>query len=568
MSDSPMDTNKALATFAQFLESSLQKSADEARRTDRSKHYKELGLKWSKESTEIQLPGNPKLMTPEEAIQVLIDFKAMESQTYNVLEFLPGMPYDAAHAFVQVLRERYGWVNPQTKKTFFGDIPPKMVMVRTGSAPNDFVEVPVGKFKLQDISADLETGFTRAPDNKSGSFVSFFVRAEVKHEDRKVIMDLINRTRRYLETNSIYRGKAMRLPVDRSGQVEATVEPSFIDLSKVSEAGLVLTKVNYDLLATTVWTPIRHTAEVRKQNIPLKRGALLWGEYGTGKTLSALVTAKIAQDNGWTFIMLDDPKGLVQALEMAKLYQPAVVFAEDIDRVVVRDRNDAANDILNTIDGAVQKNSEIITVLTTNHIDRINQGMLRPGRLDALIHVTKPDAEAAVRLVRLYAGSLLAETEPLTSLGKHLEGYIPSIIAEVVNRSKLGMISRGEKRLIEDDLIIAAESLKAHSKLLQEDDKKPSAEEAVGIALKKLLSDPVASYNGDLEEDIEVVKDRSYSAASTSSDIYSIVDDQLPKIRRLLENASGGANGTTPITKADVAEMKAKLDAISSAVRR
>jgi transitional endoplasmic reticulum ATPase len=561
----PKAVEKAMADFAANLGMMLQQATDRARKEGKASTYKELGLKWDEKSTQITLPANPDPMEVDEAIQNLIDFKALESQKYTIQEFLPGMPHDAAHAFVQVLKARYGWVNPQTKMTAFGPEPPQMVSVRTGVKPEDFVEVPTGKFKLQDVSADVETGFARNPKNKSGSFLSFYITAEVRHDDRKVIQEIITLTRAYLNSNSIYQGKPMRLAVTPGGTVEADVAPTFIDLSKVNEDGLVLTKTNYDLMATTVWTPIRHTAAARREGIPLKRGALLWGEYGTGKTLSALVTAKIAQENGWTFIMLDDPKGLVQALEMAKLYQPAVVFAEDIDRVVVRDRDDKANDVLNTIDGAVQKGAEIITVLTTNHIDRINQGMLRPGRLDALIHVTVPDAEAAIRLVRLYAGSRLDPNEPMTGLGEHLKGYIPAIIAEVVNRSKLSMIANGRQRIIESDLILAAESMKAHSELLQKEDPKPNVYERLGRAFGEV----VTGVDADIETINENLNDIDYKAGEAknySESVHEIVSDKLPKILKLLSQGPNGSSGGSGINPADVAEMKTSLTRIGRAV--
>jgi len=507
----------------------------------------DLGVKHGP-GTEILLPSDPHKMLVKEAIQVLLDFEAKESQEFTINEFLPGMPHDAAHAFVHVLKARYGWVNPQTKMTIFGPEPPKMVRVYKGVGADNYVEVPVGKFKLQDIpNADLETGFARDPNNKAGSFASFFVRANVKFKERAVIMDLINETRDFLKTGSIYRGKAMRLPVDSDGHVEASIAPVFIDLSKVSEEGLVLTKKNYALLNHTVWTPIRKTALCRQQKIPLKRGALLWGPFGTGKTLTALVTARIAEENGWTFIMLDNAKGLPQALEMAQLYQPAVVFAEDIDRVVVKSRDERANDVLNTIDGALSKNSEVITVLTTNEIDKINEAMLRPGRLDALIHVTVPDAEAAERLVRLYAGSLLAKTVPLTALGKLIEAeqYIPAIIAEIVNRSKLAMIYDERQQLVEEDLLLAAELIRDHSARLAQKQPEPSKAEKVGLALFDLLGDQTNHYSGsdlqnDVHNDISISRDGrdwAETAADRSGELLALV-------KKLAEKGTFGTNGS------------------------
>jgi len=558
MSDSATEQAQALAdVMGMMIKSTRQKL-----RSGEIAQAKELGVKWDETATEIKLPGQPDPMTVEEGIQTLLDFKAKEDQLFEVSEYLPGMPHDAAHAFVKVMERRYGWVNPQTIKTMFGDIQPEMVMVRTGPKPKDYVEVPVGKFKLQDTKAELITGFARNPKAKEGSFLSFHVSAKVRHHERKIIMALIEETRDYLREHSIYKGKAMRLPVGSDGKVEASVAPSFIDLSKVSEDGLVLTQVNYSLMEHTVWTPIRKTAIARKHGVSLKRGALLYGPYGTGKTLTALVTAKIAQDNGWTFIMVDKVEGLDRALELAKLYQPSVVFAEDVERVAVKSRDNKTNDLLNTIDGAVSKDGEIITVLTTNHIELINEAMLRPGRLDALIHVTKPDAEAAERLVRLYAGNLLDKSVPLTALGKLVEenGYIPAIIAEIVSRAKLGMIFREETQIVEDDLLVAAYQMVDHSKLLQQKKPEPSPEEAFGLAAKRLLGDPQSSYSGDLGEDLNVIRNRANSAKDYAEAAYELSEKHLPKIKKLLEEfaVKGAPNGSGDLVR--------KIDAIADRV--
>jgi SpoVK/Ycf46/Vps4 family AAA+-type ATPase len=77
---------------------------------------------------------------------------------------------------------------------------------------------------------------------------------------------------------------------------------------------------------------------VQAHKVPLKRGVLLEGPYGTGKTLTAFVTAKKCVENGWTFIMLDRVAALKEALTFARMYAPAVVFAEDIDRSVEGER--------------------------------------------------------------------------------------------------------------------------------------------------------------------------------------------------------------------------------------
>src|SRR5262249_22003547 len=145
---------------------------------------------------------------------------------------------------------------------------------------------------------------------------------------------------------------------------------------------------------TSILVPIMHTKEVEAQKIPLKRTILLEGPYGTGKSLTARMAARVCEENGWTFILLDRVQGLRTALEFANRYSPAVVFAEDIDRIS-EERNDAANDLINTIDGVLSKSSKIMTILTTNFADKLDKAMVRPGRLDAVISLRAP-SDAAV----------------------------------------------------------------------------------------------------------------------------------------------------------------------------
>jgi hypothetical protein len=57
--------------------------------------------------------------------------------------------------------------------------------------------------------------------------------------------------------------------------------------------------------------------------------------------------------------------------------------------------------------------------------------------------VARPDADAAERLVRLYAGDQLAASEDLSTVREVLAGQIPAVIRECVERSKLYAISHG-----------------------------------------------------------------------------------------------------------------------------
>jgi hypothetical protein len=109
-----------------------------------------------------------------------------------------------------------------------------------------------------------------------------------------------------------------------------------------------------------------------------------------------------------------------------------------------------------------------------------------------VISVMPPDAKAASKLVRLYARGLVSESEDLSEVGTELDGQIPAVIREVVERSKLAAISRlkeGEAlELISKDLVVAARGMKHHLELMAPPKTEtPTKEEAFGLAAKDLL---------------------------------------------------------------------------------
>jgi SpoVK/Ycf46/Vps4 family AAA+-type ATPase len=464
----------------------------------RQKQIAEIGVKH--EGSQIILPAQPDPMPLLEAAAFLTEHARAADQIYEIYEAIDGYPFDAAAAFYRALQNRYGFVNSVTTQhtNWMGekfDVPPDMRQIKTGPNPEDITQVPVGGFQLPGFENPIETGFRR--DRKTEKVV-FLVTGKLKAKDRDAIREILADTARELQQHSIYKGRAIILKTDEDGDVLENDEPEFMATDKIDPSRLVLPRNVEELLQDTLFTLIQKTERCRELRIPLKRTVALAGPYGTGKTLCAYVTAKHCVDSReWTYVMVDRAEGLAGALRFARRYQPCVVFAEDIDRVTAT-RDDEANDLLNEVDGILAKDSEIITILTTNHLDRIQKAMLRPGRTDAIIPINAPDAEAAQRLVRLFAGDLIGDQEPLESLGAQIKGYIPAVIREIVERSKLSMISRNDDKLSVHDLLAAAHSMKAHSDLISEsvEGEEINVYEKAGRAISGLFENgPIARMN-------------------------------------------------------------------------
>jgi len=442
------------------------------------------------QGTAIVLPVG---MDYDEAIKQLM-LKREEEETYvSVYEEIPAFPLDGAFMLMKVLQRRYGWASPVPKKGFFGDTPPTMVSLEI--APGETTQVIWGEFQMPGIEGRIATHAQR----KKGQFI-FVITGKVKKKHQSAVKEIADEVRERIKTESVYKGMPIKLDTDENGDVDMMEPPSFLDMTRVNEEELILPAAIRAEVEASLFTPVEHTEMCRKHKIPLKRGVLLEGPYGTGKTLTAYVTAKKCQANGWTFIYVSRVTGLDEAFCFARQYSPAVIFAEDIDRAVSgEDRTVEIDDVLNSIDGIESKGSEIITILTSNDVKSINRAMLRPGRLDAVISVQPPDAEAAQKLIRLYARNLIAVNENLEEAGRVLAGQIPAVIREVVERAKLHAINRlkeqaGDLVLTGTDLTHAALAMKHHLALLApKSDQPETAETQFGTALKRVVSDAIGS---------------------------------------------------------------------------
>jgi hypothetical protein len=456
--------------------------AGEAIELDQSKIWERRDVDIEHTGTKITLPADPAPMPLRVAIEALERKAADEETELDVFEIINAYPEDALVALNAAMKEKYGWASPTPKMTSFGPVQPQLITVQIGARPHESVQVPFGLFTLPGVENPIETHRHPTPEG-----MVLVITGTVRKREAGVVRELAEMARHILKGHSIYKGKAIRLRTTPDGELDIHQPPQFIDTDSVKPEELILNQIELEQVTAALWTPIMYTRECVKHHIPLNRGVLLEGVYGTGKTLTAAATSKVCVENGWTYILLDDVRALRDALLFAQRYQPAVVFAEDVDQVVaVRDQR--GNDILNMIDGVLTKNAQVITVLTTNHVERLDKAMLRPGRLDAVIQVRPPEGEAVSRLIRLYGRDMIAADEPLGLVSDELSGNIPATIREVVERSKLAMIAHGREQVTEDDLLIATRGMAHHLELLREQPDEPSLEEKVGTSLRELVA--------------------------------------------------------------------------------
>lgn len=436
----------------------------------------------------------PEGMNIDDAIGLLERRRDFLSEEVAVQRKFDVFPWDGASALQHVLEDVFGWAQGVATPGLFGSKPPKMISVEVN--PGEYTKVPWGRFSLPGVD-----GFMQCDAKHSEGRLVFALVAKVERKDEPMIERIYSKVEEYLKHNSIYRGKAIKLRFrDEDGDTLPMPEPKFIDTTKANRGDLVFSRDVKDAVETNLFTPIERVQDCVANDIPVKRGILLGGPYGTGKTMAASVAAAIAVENGITYLCVPRADELADAIDFAKQYQQGacVVFCEDIDRVMSGERSVEMDDILNILDGIDSKDLNIITVLTTNHLENINPAMLRPGRLDAIISVNPPDQNAVEKLLRLYGGDAIAEDANLLPAAELLDGTIPAVIAEVIKRAKLVQMKLQEpgtkvREISGDAILEAAETMRGQIDLLEAQSKPKDGdvhplETALGNVVKGALN--------------------------------------------------------------------------------
>lgn len=390
-------------------------------------------------------------------------------------------PLDGANALQNVLRKIWGSSGvAQATYSFFGKIPPVLATIDIGV--DETTQVPQGQVNFPPLKAEMHV--TSAFDPELGPLFRLVIDAPRKYRDH--IEGLFKAVEMELRENSIYRGKA----------ITGAETPGFVDVWKVKRTEVIYSDDVMAQLEANVWSVIKHTDLMRELGLPIKRSVLLGGPYGTGKTLAGTLTAQVANDHGFTYVLCrpgqDD---LAATMRTAVLYAPAVVFFEDVDTVAENGDPEAVTKLLDLFDGVTAKHSDIIAVMTTNHVDRIHRGMLRPGRLDAVLHIGELDASGIERLIRAKIRPDLLGEMDIDPIYKAMEGFVPAFAAEAIDRAVRYSIARTNGRpdvLTTEDFVRAAEGLRPQLDLMNdagEGKRQPSADAAFASIVQGALHD-------------------------------------------------------------------------------
>src|SRR5215467_4382160 len=248
----------------------------------------------------------------------------------------------------------------------------------------------------------------------------------------------------------------------------------------------------------------------------IPRGVLLVGPPGTGKTLLARAIAGEANVPFFTISGSDFVEMFVgvgasrvrDMFEQAKKNAPCIIFIDEIDAVGRHRgaglggghdaREQTLNQLLVEMDG-FESNEGVILIAATNRPDVLDPALLRPGRFDRRVVVSRPDVRGREEILRVHTRKIpLNDDVDLSVLSRGTPGFSGADLANMVNEAALNAARQNRKSVMmldfedsKDKIMMGAER---RTMVMTEQEKMLTAYHEGGhaiVALNVTATDPV-----------------------------------------------------------------------------
>jgi len=157
--------------------------------------------------------------------------------------------------------------------------------------------------------------------------------------------------------------------------------------------------------------------------IKLKRGIILQGGPGTGKTMTLQWLRNKAGENGISYRQFKDVKEFLEDVDDYYSKGKKIFVFEDFDAALMerentgKTPNQILGKVLNTLEG-VEEINDVVSIFTTNNINVFDSAFIRPGRIDKVINYDLPTKKEYLEFFEAYIPD---EKEYFVRMVEHLE---------------------------------------------------------------------------------------------------------------------------------------------------
>jgi len=215
---------------------------------------------------------------------------------------------------------------------------------------------------------------------------------------------------------------------------------------------------------------LKNPDKYTKIGAKIPHGILMAGPPGTGKTLLARATAgeagvQFLSISGSDFMEMYVGVGASRVRDLfdqAKKVAPAIIFIDEIDAIGRKrgsgmggghdEREQTLNQLLVEMDGFTRTEG-VIVLAATNRPDILDPALLRPGRFDRQIHVSRPDVKGREEILKVHAkGKCLESDVDLKVIARNTVGFTGADLSNLLNEAAILAARSGRPALNMQDL--------------------------------------------------------------------------------------------------------------------
>ncbi len=237
----------------------------------------------------------------------------------------------------------------------------------------------------------------------------------------------------------------------------------------------------------------------------IPKGVLLMGPPGTGKTLLARAISGEANVpfysiSGSDFVEMFVGVGASRVrdlFEQGKKHAPCLIFIDELDAVGRHrgaglggghdEREQTLNQLLVEMDG-FESNEGVILIAATNRPDVLDPALLRPGRFDRRVVVSRPDVRGREEILKVHTRKVpLGSDVDLSVLSRGSPGFSGADLANLVNEAALNAaryakntVDMADFESAKDKVLMGSER---KSMIIHEKEKRATAFHEAGHAL-------------------------------------------------------------------------------------